>query len=47
MERHEITPVPGRWWGLAALALCSLVVGLDVTILVTALGRYLPTLRPP
>ena len=27
----------GRWWGLGALALAGLVVGLDTTILVTAL----------
>ena len=28
---------PGRWWGLAALVLSGLVIGLDMTILLTAL----------
>jgi MFS transporter, DHA2 family, multidrug resistance protein len=28
---------PGRWWGLAALSMSGLVLGLDMTILVTAL----------
>jgi EmrB/QacA subfamily drug resistance transporter len=27
----------GRWWGLAALVMCGLVIGLDTTILITAL----------
>ena len=29
--------LPGRWWGLAALASCGLVLGLDITVLITAL----------
>ena len=29
--------LPGRWWGLAALAMSGLVLGLDMTILITAL----------
>src|ERR1700693_3496707 len=29
--------LPGRWWGLAALSVSGLVLGLDMTILVTAL----------
>ncbi|HZQ48944.1 MAG TPA: DHA2 family efflux MFS transporter permease subunit [Candidatus Dormibacteraeota bacterium] len=32
-----IERLPGRWWGLAALASCGLVLGLDITVLVTAL----------
>ena len=34
---NEITRLKGRWWGLAALTISGLVLGLDVTILVTAL----------
>jgi DHA2 family multidrug resistance protein-like MFS transporter len=33
--RYE--PRAGRWWGLAALVLSGLVIGLDMTILITAL----------
>ena len=33
----RIERVPGRWLGLAALSLCGLVLGLDITVLVTAL----------
>ena len=33
----RIERVRGRWLGLAALSLCGLVLGLDITVLVTAL----------
>jgi EmrB/QacA subfamily drug resistance transporter len=33
----QITRLPGRWLGLAALTVCALVLGLDVTILITAI----------
>jgi hypothetical protein len=33
----EIKRQPGRWLGLAALTVSGLVLGLDVTILITAL----------
>src|SRR5258706_2043473 len=33
----EIKRLPGRWFGLAALTASGLVLGLDITILVTAL----------
>ena len=33
----RIERLPGRWWGLAALAACGLVLGLDITVLITAL----------
>ena len=33
----RIERLPGRWWGLAALASCGLVLGLDITVLITAL----------
>jgi MFS transporter, DHA2 family, multidrug resistance protein len=29
--------LPGRWWGLAALASCGLLLGIDITVLITAL----------
>src|SRR5437764_13828129 len=35
MERIE--RLPGRWWGLAALSMSGLVLGVDITALVTAL----------
>src|ERR1700680_3202720 len=34
IERQRL---PGRWFGLAALSVCALVLGLDITILITAL----------
>ena len=34
-ERME--RLPGRWWGLAALSMSGLVLGVDITVLVTAL----------
>jgi len=34
---NEIARLKGRWWGLAALTISGLVLGLDVTILITAL----------
>src|ERR1700738_4084624 len=37
MAAAEITRVKGRWFGLAALTVSGLVLGLDTTILVTAL----------
>src|SRR6202162_866744 len=33
----EIKRLPGRWFGLAALSVSGLVLGLDITILITAL----------
>jgi EmrB/QacA subfamily drug resistance transporter len=33
----KVQRLPGRWWGLAALAMSGLVLGLDMTILITAL----------
>src|SRR5260221_14478839 len=33
----EIRRLPGRWFGLAALTASGLVLGLDITILITAL----------
>ncbi len=36
-EMKTIDRLPGRWWGLAALAASGLVLGLDITVLVTAL----------
>jgi EmrB/QacA subfamily drug resistance transporter len=33
----QTTRLPGRWLGLAALTICALVLGLDVTILITAI----------
>src|SRR3981081_1143373 len=37
MAAKEITRVRGRWFGLAALTVSGLVLGLDITILITAL----------
>src|ERR1700687_2717518 len=37
MAAAEITRVKGRWFGLAALTVSGLVLGLDITILITAL----------
>src|SRR3982074_3076245 len=37
MATTEITRVRGRWFGLAALTVSGLVLGLDITILITAL----------
>src|ERR1700687_2798707 len=37
MAAAEITRVKGRWLGLAALTVSGLVLGLDITILITAL----------
>jgi EmrB/QacA subfamily drug resistance transporter len=37
MAAAEITRVRGRWFGLAALTVSGLVLGLDITILITAL----------
>src|SRR5260370_9700590 len=33
----QITRLPGRWLGLAALTVGGLVLGLDITILITAI----------
>jgi EmrB/QacA subfamily drug resistance transporter len=33
----KVQRLPGRWWGLSALAMSGLVLGLDMTILITAL----------
>src|ERR1700746_1838804 len=33
----RVERLPGRWWGLAALAACGLGLGLDITVLITAL----------
>jgi len=33
----RIERLPGRWWGLAALSMSGLVLGVDITVLVTAL----------
>ena len=37
MAANEIKRVRGRWFGLAALTVSGLVLGLDITILITAL----------
>jgi len=34
---ERIDRLPGRWWGLAALSASGLVLGVDITVLVTAL----------
>jgi len=34
---ERVNRLPGRWWGLAALAASGLVLGLDITVLITAL----------
>src|SRR5437660_6737175 len=36
IRRNEIGSGAGRWWALGALGLSGLVVGLDATVLVTA-----------
>src|ERR1700739_879965 len=33
----EVTRLKGRWFGLAALGMSGLVLGLDITILITAI----------
>jgi hypothetical protein len=35
--RLDMERLPGRWLGLAALTVSGLVLGLDITILITAL----------
>jgi DHA2 family multidrug resistance protein-like MFS transporter len=37
IENKLLQRLPGRWWGLAALSMSGLVLGLDMTILITAL----------
>jgi EmrB/QacA subfamily drug resistance transporter len=37
MVTAQVSRLPGRWLGLAALTVCALVLGLDVTILITAI----------
>src|SRR6202162_4129961 len=42
----EIKRLPGRWFGLAALTASGLVLGLDITILITALPTLSAKLSP-
>ena len=38
--KTEVTRLPGRWFGLAAIGASALVLGLDITILITACLLY-------